>query len=163
MSCFHSDIAIQYFDVKPLQYTSTTICWKIFRDNIFIVWPHSIDQLNMFFDHMNKVDPTKYIQLAMEVATDTLEFLDLKVKFDKQSKHISVDVFAKDTDSFTCSFLVPIKITLETSLKVLLYVLEGFAILVRNLKSIMQNIKNYLIARDYKPGKVKNNFQTLEN
>ena len=101
MSCFYSDIAIQYFDVKPLQYTSTTICWKIFRDNIFIVWPHSIDQLNMFFDHMNKVDPTKNIQLAMEVATDTLEFLDLKVKFDKQSKYISVDVFAKDTDSFT--------------------------------------------------------------
>ena len=49
---------------------------------------------------MNKVDPTKNIQLAMEIATDTLEFLDLKVKFEKQSKHISVDVFAKDTDSF---------------------------------------------------------------
>ena len=55
----------------------------------------------MFFDHMNKVDHTKNIQIAMEVATDTLEFLDLKVKFDKQSEHISVDVFAKDTDSFT--------------------------------------------------------------
>ena len=50
---------------------------------------------------MNKVDPTKNIQIAMEVATDTLEFLDLKVKLDKQSEHISVDVFAKDTDSFT--------------------------------------------------------------
>ena len=37
----------------------------------------------------------------MEVATDTLEFLDLKLKFDKESKQISVDVFAKDTDSFT--------------------------------------------------------------
>ena len=37
----------------------------------------------------------------MEVATDTLEFLDLKVKFDKESKQISVDMFAKHTDSFT--------------------------------------------------------------
>ena len=36
----------------------------------------------------------------MEVATDT-EFLDLKLKFDKESKQISVDVFAKDTNSFT--------------------------------------------------------------
>ena len=34
----------------------------------------------------------------MEVATDTLEFLDLKFKFDKESKQIYVDVFAKDTD-----------------------------------------------------------------
>ena len=69
----------------------------------------------------------------MEVATDTLEFLDLKL--DEESKQISVDVFAKDTDS------IFLKITLKTSLKVLLYVLEGFAILMRNLKSIEQNIK----------------------
>ena len=38
----------------------------------------------------------------MEVPTDTLEFLDLKLKFDKESKQISLDLFAKDTDSFTC-------------------------------------------------------------
>ena len=50
---------------------------------------------------MNKVDPTKKIQFTMEVATDTLEFLDVKLKFDKESKQISVDVFGKDTDSFT--------------------------------------------------------------
>ena len=36
----------------------------------------------------------KKIQFTMEVATDTLEFLDLKLKFDKESKQISVDVFA---------------------------------------------------------------------
>ena len=34
-----------------------------------------------------------------------------------------------------------LKITLKASLKVLLYVLKGFAILMRNLKSIVQNIK----------------------
>ena len=47
---------------------------------------------------MNKVDPTKKIQFTMEVPTDTLKILDLKLKESKQS---SVDVFAKDTDSFT--------------------------------------------------------------
>ena len=36
----------------------------------------------------------------MDVATDTLEFLDLKHKFDQEAKQISVDAFAKDTDSF---------------------------------------------------------------
>ena len=79
----------------------------------------------------------------MEVTADTLEVLDLKIKFDKESTQISVDVLAKDTDSFRCvlpSMCVPKK-TLKTSLKVLLYALEGFAILMRNLKSIMQNIK----------------------
>ena len=37
---------------------------------------------------MNKVDPTKKNQFTMEVATDTLEFLDLKLKFDKESKQM---------------------------------------------------------------------------
>ena len=35
---------------------------------------------------MNKVDSTKKVQFTMEVATDTLYFLDLKLKFDKESK-----------------------------------------------------------------------------
>ena len=79
----------------------------------------------------------------MEVATDTLEFLDLKLKFDKESKQISVDVFAKDTTvlhifSLVCVFL---KITLKTSLKMLFDVLKGVVILMRNWESIVQNIK----------------------
>ena len=81
----------------------------------------------------------------MEVATDILEFSDLKLKFDKESKQILVDVFVKDTNSFTniprsTCFL---KIALKTSLKVLFYIFEGFAILMRNLKSTVQNIKTF--------------------
>ena len=56
MSCSYSDIAIQYFDVKTLEYTPATIWWKRFSDDIFIVWPHSIDELHIFLDYMNKVD-----------------------------------------------------------------------------------------------------------
>ena len=37
----------------------------------------------------------------MEVATDTLGFLDQKLKFDKESQQIFVVIFAKDTNSFT--------------------------------------------------------------
>ena len=36
MFCLYSDIAIQYFVVKALEYTQATICWKRFRDDIFI-------------------------------------------------------------------------------------------------------------------------------
>ena len=38
----------------------------------------------------------------MEVAKDVLEFLDRKLKFDKEYKRISVDIFVKATNSFTC-------------------------------------------------------------
>ena len=50
---------------------------------------------------MKKFDHTKKIQFTIEVPSDTLEFLDFKLKFDKETKQISADVFAKDTDSFT--------------------------------------------------------------
>ena len=79
----------------------------------------------------------------MEVATDTLEFLVLRLKIYKESKQLFVDLFPKDTDSLYMSSLVRVflTITLKTSLKVLLYVLEGFEILMGNLKIILQNIK----------------------
>ena len=50
---------------KALEYIPVIICWKGFRDDIFIVWPHSIDELDIFFDYMNKVDPAKKIQFTM--------------------------------------------------------------------------------------------------
>ena len=59
MSCSYSNIDIQYFNVKALEYTPATNCWKRFRDDIFTVWPHSIDELDTFFDYMNKVDLLK--------------------------------------------------------------------------------------------------------
>ena len=37
----------------------------------------------------------------MEAATNKLQIIELKLKFDKESKQISVDVFAEDTNSFT--------------------------------------------------------------
>ena len=45
---------------------------------------------------MNRVEPTEKIQFAMKVAIHTLEFLELKLKFDEASKQISVSTFAKD-------------------------------------------------------------------
>ena len=50
---------------------------------------------------MNNIDMTKKIQFTMEVAKDVLEFLDLKLKFDKEYKRISLDIFVKATSSFT--------------------------------------------------------------
>ena len=60
MSCSYSDIAIQYFHVKDLEYIPAAISWKRFGDDIFVFWPQSTDELDIFFDYMNK-DPTKKI------------------------------------------------------------------------------------------------------
>ena len=66
----------------------------------FLVWPHSAGDLNLFFNCMNNIDKNKKFQFVMEVAEDVLEFLDLKLTFHKEYKRISVDIFAKATNSF---------------------------------------------------------------
>ena len=46
---------------------------------MFLLSGHIVLTNFIFFDYMNKIDPSKKIQFTMEVATNTLEFLDLKV------------------------------------------------------------------------------------
>ena len=101
MSCSYSGIAIESFHKKALQYHPSVLGWKRFRDDVFLVWPHSREHLDLFFNYMNNINSTKKIQFTMEVAEDILEFLDLRLKFNKESKRISVDVFSKTTNSFT--------------------------------------------------------------
>ena len=100
----------------------------------------------------------------MEVATDTLEFLDLKFKFDKESKQISVDVLAKDTDRFT--YVLPStcfpKNTIEN-------IPKGVALRRRRIcdsdgtfEKHSAEYQNHLIARDYKPDKVEKQFSDIK-
>ena len=71
---------------------------------------------------MNNIDSTKKIQFPMEAANQ--EFLDLTLKFDKESKRISVDIFARAYNNFICvlpsttSYQKP---TLNTFIKLLRY------------------------------------------
>ena len=91
MSCLNSDIVIESFDKKAPQYCPSVIGSKRFQDNIFLVWPHSREALDLFFNCMNNIDSKKKIQFTMELAKDVSEFLNLRLIFDKESKHISVE------------------------------------------------------------------------
>ena len=71
MSCSHIDIAIQYFDIKSLEFNPPVIFWKRFRDDIFVVWPHT---LQVFFSYMKNIDQSKKIHFTMEVAKDSLNY-----------------------------------------------------------------------------------------
>ena len=72
MPCSYSDIAILYFVIKALELNHSVICWKRFRDDIFVVWPHTLEELQVFFSYMNNIDQSKMIQFTMEVTKDSL-------------------------------------------------------------------------------------------
>ena len=97
MSCLNSDIVIESFDKKAPKYRPSVIGWKRFKDNIFLVWPHSREALDLFSNCMNNIDSKKKIQFTMELAKDVSEFLNLRLIFGKEHKHISVETFCKVT------------------------------------------------------------------
>ena len=70
--------------------------------------------------HFLTSDRTKIIQFTMEVAEDVLEFLDLKLTFDKEYKRISVDIFPKLQKVLHTYFPAPVfhRPALKTFLKV---------------------------------------------
>ena len=88
----------------------------------------------------------------MKVPADTLEFLDLRLKFDKESKQMSADVFAKDTNSFPKSNIESVPKGVALCLKWIWDSDEEF-------EKHSSEYQNYLITRDYKPGEVKKKQQ----
>ena len=113
---------------------------------------------------MNTVDQTKKIQFTMEIYEDSLEFLDLKLKFDIETKHISVDVFSKTTDSFT--YVLPSTCFPKSSSE---NIPKGVALRLRRIcdsdekfNKRSEEYQNYFIARDYKANKVKKQFSEIK-
>ena len=49
ISSSYSNIAIQYFDIKALEFNHPVTCWKRFRDDIYVVWPHTLEELQVLF------------------------------------------------------------------------------------------------------------------
>ena len=114
---------------------------------------------------MNKIDRTKKIQFTMEVGKDVLEFLDLKLKFDKELKRILVDIFPKATNSFT--YVLPSTCFPKNSIE---NVPKGVALRLRKtcdsdgkFEERSVQYQKYLVARDYKPSKVKKQFSDVRN
>ena len=102
LACFYSDIAMNRFDLKTLSYIPNVFCWKRFRDDIFALWNHSLQELHKFFEFMNSIGRFGKIKFTMSIANNNsvLEFLDLSLHINEHNK-IYVDVYAKPTNSFT--------------------------------------------------------------
>ena len=99
MSCSSADIAMAKYDSPVNKFHLKPSVWKRFRDDVFVLWEHGTASLSSFLDYLNAMDKTGKIKFTMEITGDTgSAFLDLKLKINEGK--ISVDVFAKSTNSF---------------------------------------------------------------
>ena len=132
---------------------------------MFLVRPHSRENLDLFFNCINNIASTKKIQFNMEVAKDILKFLNLRLKIDKVSQLISADILSKATKCLT--YILPSTCFSKTNIE---NIPKGVALRLRRIcdsdskfEKRRAEYQNYLIARDYKPSKVKKIFSDVRN
>ena len=142
-----------------VSYLSSPTTWKRFH----VAWEHETDTLPSFLDYRNDVDEAGKIKFTMEIADQQkgLEFLDLRIKC--VDGKLSVDVFAKLTNSFTYA-----KPSTCYPRKNINNVPRGIALRLcricdtdKKFESRANEYKQYLIARDYKPSLVDKQFQEV--
>ena len=68
--------------------------WKRFKDDIFIIWPHDMDSLLKFINHLNIVHPT--IKFTNDISDTEISFLDLTIHIQQSQLHTKL--YNKTTD-----------------------------------------------------------------
>ena len=132
----------------------------LFKVLICLVHTVTLPLNNLTKKHSNIIPQVLVGQITIEVAEDVLEFVDLKLTFDKEYKRISVNIFAKATNSFT--YLLPSTCFRKNNIE---NVPKSVALRLRKIcdsddkfdeRSVQY--QKYLTARDYKPSKVEKQF-----
>ena len=163
MSCSCRDISMAHFDNRAQNYTAKSTVWKRFRDDNFSVWTHNINTLPAFLDYPNDIDITWKIKFTMQTTDENgLEFLDLKLKMNENSK-ITVEVFPKSIKSFT--YVMPSTCYPSNNIN---NVPRGTAFRLKRICDSdekftvrINEYKSYLRARIYKPKAVEKHFSEI--
>ena len=69
--------------------------WKRFIDDIFLLWTDSLDNLNLFLDHINSLHPT--IKFTSSVSSESIPFLDINIIL--KNDYLHSDLYSKPTDA----------------------------------------------------------------
>ena len=137
--------------------------WKRFRDDVLVVWTHETAKFPSFLHYLSNIDETGKIKFTIQTADEVngLEFLDLKIKC--LNGKLLVDVYSKPTNSF--SYVMPLTCC---PMKNINKVTQGITLRLRRIcdttekyESRADEYKNHLLARDYKPSLVDEQFKKI--
>ena len=71
--------------------------WFRFIDDIFALWTHDVDELNLFLEYMNQFHDS--IKFTMEYSEEQIVFLDTIVKKSECKTKLQVELYTKPTDT----------------------------------------------------------------
>ena len=68
-------------------------------DDIFLIWPHPINEFHKFIDKMNKIHPT--IKFTHELRQETITFLDTDVHLDDNKLYVTTHINSTNKQAYT--------------------------------------------------------------
>ena len=77
-------------------YPPKPLVWKIFIDDIFMIWTYGEDSLNHFVEYLNSLHES--IKFTHESSRTEINFLDTTLKFDTKRELITT-LYNKPTDT----------------------------------------------------------------
>ena len=108
-SCDYADLAMNFIDQavhnnNPECSTNpyVPISWYRFRDDIYMPWVGTVDELMIFMDWLNSIHES--LKFTVKYSTEGVEFLDFLIYSDSDDK-IQTKLFAKSSD--THCYLIP--------------------------------------------------------
>lgn len=78
-------------DMKPL-------VWKRYIDDIFVIWPHGVKSLQLFFNFLDSFHGHIKFEYSSSLRTKHVHFLDTTVYFDNE-QHLKTTLHTKPTDN----------------------------------------------------------------
>lgn len=97
LSPIMSNIFMEHFEesfVKTHRHTPKV--WWRYVDDVFCIWPHGINHLHEFLDHLNSLEPS--IKFTIELESDSqLPFLDTLVHRHTNNNTLDITVYRKKT------------------------------------------------------------------
>ena len=125
--------------------------WLRYIDDIFFIWRHGEEQLNLFLKGLNEFHPN--LKSTYETSQNTVDFLDLKVSL--KDGAIFTDQLIKPTDGHQFLYYksshpnhIKNSITYSQALKI-----SRLCSSQNDLNAHISNLKDWFLARDY-PQKV---------
>lgn len=163
-ACDYADVALSVLDEMVQEYRGVNkiLLFARFRDDIYIPWVDSLDDLYLFKDWLNEFHPR--IQFTMsEPSLDGIEFLDTFVY--TKNANILTKPYCKPCDSH--SYLVPTSCNPTHQVSNIPYSLAYRLFLISSehcefLKS-RHDYTQYLLDRGYNINLINENFMKVES
>ena len=136
--------------------------YRRFIDDIFFLWNGTVDELECFLTELNSFHTHIKFTANYDVETKMVPFLDMKVSIDNEG-YIQTDLYTKDTAKIL--YLLPtsshpghIQKNIPYSLG---YRLLRICSVPENFQKRLEELKQDLISRNYKPKIIEEAFQKV--